>query len=274
MSTTADPARGGEPLAEAAASGAVSFTEEMKGWVALGEVEHERGRDLGQERGTFFMFHLTITAPDIEHFLSDSMHEATAQGWVRCEELGGRLPVEHGVFNLFVEGPDPGERRMLYRLYFRDGVGHPLTLSGFKRIHNGSALAMWPETTTLYTRLLTGHVGPEDEAAAEVVAAGILRILKRDFARQLTTFRGRGESRSDGIRALVSFNRLFAGVLIKVYPDEVALGSVLTLASAAGAVAGAGRACVSARRRRVSFVRRRRLGAFTVSNLECAPGGS
>jgi len=39
--------------------------------------------------------------------------------------------VERGVFNLFVD-EGPADRHMLYRLWFADSVGHPLTLAGFK----------------------------------------------------------------------------------------------------------------------------------------------
>ena len=104
----------------------VRFTEEMKGRVSFGESDYDRG----YAGDTRLMFHLTIGTPDIDSFVADPTHEAEAVGWVGCEDLGGRRPVERGWFNLFVDTGQPGDKRMLYRLHFADGVGHPLTLTG------------------------------------------------------------------------------------------------------------------------------------------------
>jgi hypothetical protein len=192
-----------KPATEAAG---VRFTEEMKGRLSFGEIDYERGRD----GSTYLMFHLTIGTEDIEAFAADPRHEAEATGWVGCEDLGGRRPVERGRFNLFVDTGEPGDKRMLYRLHFADAVGHPLTLTGHKVIKHDKGFDLWPDTTTLYTRLLRGHVDPDADDAAEIVASGILRVQKLDFARQLTTFRGPAG-------ALVKFNLLFADNLREVY---------------------------------------------------------
>src|SRR5205823_14850915 len=89
--------------------------------------------------------------------------------------LGGVRPVERGTFNLFVEQGD-GSDRMLYRLLFEDGAGRPLTLSGFKVVRDDPGFDLWSDTTTLYTRILAGHVEAAGGPAAGVVAAGVLRI--------------------------------------------------------------------------------------------------
>ena len=195
---------------------AIRFTEEMKGFVAFGERDFQRGWQRGRESDTPLMFHLTIEAADIDRFVADARHEAKAEGWVRCEALGGRLPVQDGIFNLFVDHTTD-EKRMLYRLHFCDGVGHPLTLSGYKVIRNDRGLDLWKDTTTLFVRLFKGHVDAAGEGAAELVAAGILRILIRDFARQLTTFRARGPSRGARTGALARFLTLFLGELWAIY---------------------------------------------------------
>ena len=171
----------------------VRFTEEMKGHVSFGERDHERGAREGRENGTRLMFHLTIEVGDLDRFAADDRREASAEGWVGCEALGGRLPVERGAFNLFVED-EPGRKRMLYRLFFRDGVGHPLTLTGFKVVRERSGGHVWRDTSTLHVRVLRGHVGEGDEPGAEVVASGILRLKPADFARQLLTFRAAAPS--------------------------------------------------------------------------------
>lgn len=195
----------------------VEFTEEMKGHIALGQTDFEAGARKGKADGTFFMFHLTITADDIDTFIDDPDREARAEGYVSCQALGGKLPVERGIFNLFVDTADPDTKRMLYRLFFTDGAGRPLTMSGFKLVKNDPGFDLWPDTSTLYTRVLGGHVDPAGDAQAEVVASGILTIYLRDFARQLTTFRSHGGTPMERARALERFGRLFLGDLWDIY---------------------------------------------------------
>ncbi|QIN83493.1 hypothetical protein GBA63_13260 [Rubrobacter tropicus] len=195
----------------------VSFTEEMKGYVSFGEDDYGLGARWGRESGTRLMFRLTIQIEDLDRFEADVRREARAEGWVGCEALGGRrLPVERGVFNLFVDDREPGRKRMLYRLFFRDGVGHPLTLAGFKVVRKDRGFHVWHDTTTLYTRVVRGHVG-EDEPGAETVVSGVLRILPQDFLRQLATFRASGSTLAGRIRAIGRFDAMFLGALWQVY---------------------------------------------------------
>jgi predicted patatin/cPLA2 family phospholipase len=197
------------------------FTEEMKGYVTLGETDYDAGFREGRKSGTFLMFHLTIEVDGVGNFVADPEREATARGYVRCEALGGKLPVEKGVFNLFVYEEDPSRRRMLYRLFFRDGDGRPLTLSGFKVIEDDPGSDLWTDTTTLFTRILEGHVGPEEEAQTPVAAAGIINIHLLDFFRQLTTFRTEGPTPAERASALTRFGTLFLGDLWDVYARRV-----------------------------------------------------
>lgn len=211
----------------------VRFTEEMKGHVSFGENDYGLGAREGRETGTRLMFHLTIRIEDLDRFEADAGREARAEGWVGCEALGGpRLPVERGVFNLFVDdtvddtgaGARTGRKRMLYRLFFRDGIGHPLTLVGFKVVREDRPFRVWRDTTTLYTRVVRGHVGAGDEPGVETVASGVLRILPQDFLRQLSTFRASGSSLAGRIRALGRFDALFLGALWQVYGGPLVRG--------------------------------------------------
>jgi hypothetical protein len=199
----------------------VRFTEEMKGHVSFGETDYGRGAREGRESETRLMFHLTIEVEDLDLFEVDREHEAKAAGWVVCEALGGRLPVERGVFNLLVAEEDPGIKHMLYRLFFRDRVGHPVTLAGFKTLTNRRGVHIWGDTSTLYTRLLRGHVEARDEPAAEIVASGILKLRPPGFLRQLTTFSAAGSSRAARITALGRFDALFLGQLWQIYGRRI-----------------------------------------------------
>jgi cholesterol oxidase len=105
-------------------------------------------------------------------------------------------------------------------------VGHPLTLTGFKDIkHPAGAMSqfkdVWGETTTLYTRILAGHVEAADDGAAELIGAGIIHILPLDFARQLTTFRVKGPGTSGRLQAFGAFGALFMGQLWEVFQPRL-----------------------------------------------------
>jgi hypothetical protein len=185
----------------------VRFTEEMLGHVTFGEEDFLRGAVAERDGAGALKFHLTIVVDDIQRFSRDPRRSAGAHGYLVCDALGGKLAVEHGDFNLFVD-TEPGVKQMLYRLFFRDGAGHPLTLSGHKLIEDNAGFDVWKDTTTLFTRVLRGHV--QDDEGAEVVASGVLRIRARDFARQLTTFRG-------SVRGLLGFMTIFLGQLAEAY---------------------------------------------------------
>jgi cholesterol oxidase len=106
---------------------------------------------------------------------------------------------------------------MLYRLWFRDGVGNPLTMTGYKLVENDAGFDLWKDTTTLFTRVLQGHVDADREATAELVASGILRIRVQDFAKQMTTFRAGGDGVGAKLGGLIKFGVIFVGQLAEVY---------------------------------------------------------
>src|SRR5580692_4033729 len=143
---------------------ALSFTEEMSGVCATGSGPAARAHP----RQEPLAVRLTITADDVDGFLADPAHCARAEGWVDAASLGGRCQVQRGWFSLF--GPDgAADRRLLrYRLQFADAAGQPRTLLGWKNVWPGGPARIWPETSTLYVRLLAGHIGEAegDEAAA------------------------------------------------------------------------------------------------------------
>ncbi len=215
----------------------LEFTEEMKGWISFGEADYERAAAQGERDDNALMFHLTISVDDVERFVDDAAHQASAHGYVLCERLGGKLAVERGVFNLFVTEGDPRDTRMLYRLFLRDGEGQPLTLAGHKRVKDDPGLDVWRDTSTLYTRVLRGWTDGDD---AELVASGIIRILPTDFARQLTSFRFGGPGL--GLPAAVSFGRLFLGRLWDVYGHHVRAAATGGPHGRGGAPPGSGEA--------------------------------
>lgn len=197
-------------------SATVRFTEEMLGHVTFGETDYARGAQPDREGSTNFKFHLTIEVADIDAFGKDPLRPAAARGYVHCDALGGQLPVVAGFFNLFVD-QEPGVKHMLYRLHFYDGVGHPLTMIGHKVVENDAGFDLWKDTTTLFTRVLRGHVAEGEDESADIVGSGIIIIRIRDFAKQLTTFRSSGPGVGAQLGALVKFGVIFVQQLAQVY---------------------------------------------------------
>ena len=194
----------------------VRFTEEMLGHVTFGEIDFARGAQPDRDGSSAFKFHLTIEVEDIESFGNDPLRPATATGYVVGDAFGGKLAVEQGWFNLFVD-VEPGVKHMLYRLWFRDGVGNPLTMTGFKLVKDDAGFDVWKDTTTLFTRVLQGHVEEGVDDAATVIASGIIIIRARDFAKQLTTFRAGGPSIGAQLSGLVKFGVIFVQQLAEAY---------------------------------------------------------
>ena len=145
----------------------VRFTEEMLGHVTFGESDFARGAQPDRDGSG------GVQVPPHDRGRRTSRASATTRcaprppiGYVKCDALGGKLPVEQGWFNLFVD-VEPGVKHMLYRLWFRDGVGHPLTMTGFKVVANDAGFDVWKDTTTLFTRVLRGHVPEGDDDTAD-----------------------------------------------------------------------------------------------------------
>jgi len=189
----------------------VHFTEEMAGFVCRGAPDYAAGWHNGREVGARLKFHLTIGTHDLDAFLADPQHLCDAMGWIAAPMFGGeRLPVVRGRFNLFAPGLSPGRTVMRYRLWFNSADGQPLTLVGFKDVGNDPGLDAWRDTTCLFTRILGGHVEPEEDEGVPERARGLIVIEPAMFARQLTTFRGHPV-------AVLRFSWMFARSLAKIY---------------------------------------------------------
>jgi predicted acylesterase/phospholipase RssA len=189
------------PRAPSGEPSGVRFDEVMRGRVGDSEM----------------VMRLSIAAESIDRFVADPAHEATVAGVVEWPGGGGTLAIEGGAFNLFVDEGDPTVKRMLYRLLVRGADGRALTISGHKRIDRSSGRGLWHETTTLFTRVLDGHVDADGEGDAAEVANGVVHVLPRDFARQLASFRASGPTPGARAAALRRFGVLFMGGLWDVY---------------------------------------------------------
>ncbi|WP_442498866.1 alpha/beta fold hydrolase [Methylobacter sp. sgz302048] len=200
---------------------AFQFTEEMKGYLAVGQTSFDDGYTQGQADDSYFMFHLTIKTDDVDQFLASPEHRAQAIGYVEGDLVGGRRPVLLGVFNLFVDTSDRNRKEMRYRLFFENAEGKPFTLSGFKSIQNDVGPDVWGDTTTLFTNLYQGHLQADQEAGATPYASGILHIQLADFMHQLTTMRADAPTFPARLGAVECFGRFFFGALWETYAPSL-----------------------------------------------------
>ena len=180
----------GQPRGQAGVSrGAVRFTERMRGFHTPGAPAYDAGYLAGRRDWRHLSFELTIGTDDLDAVLADRRHRMAASGSVRCTSLSAAdLVVAAGEFELFSPGTSRARRRMRYRLPLTTPVG-PMTLLGYKDVGDDRGVDVWPDTTTLYTRLVCGEAG-FDAPIADEYSRGILRLGPAMFARQLTTFRG------------------------------------------------------------------------------------
>ncbi|MFC6084357.1 GMC oxidoreductase [Sphaerisporangium aureirubrum] len=192
----------------------LSFTEEMRGFLSLGVADPRSGDVSSRTDGDRFSFELTIRIDDVSRFLAEPTHLARAEGWVDAPFCGGRRMVERGWFNLFAPGLSSDRREMRYRLWFTDAEGEPRTLSGWKDVHHGPATRLWLDTSTLFSRLLEGHVPEGEDEGATVLGAGTLHIRPMDLAATLKSFDTEGPR---GLTAVARFGRFFVGELWDVY---------------------------------------------------------
>ena len=192
----------------------LQFTEEMKGYVSLGQLDHEEGYRRGEQA---ILLHLTIRTENLDDFIADPQQQAQLQGYIDSLLIGGRCPILKGQFKLFAPSGDLNRKTMRYRLFFENSSGEQLTLAGIKQVQDNPGPDLWEDTTTLFTNLYQGHIAEDDDARQTPLASGILRIGLSDFLRQLTTFRADAPSLAARLEAIERFGRCFVGELWDVH---------------------------------------------------------
>jgi len=195
------------------------FKESLKGHVTEGVADYEQGAEASGR--VELSYHLEISTEDLDAFIRLPDHVATAEGTVDCDAFGGSRPLEGGTFNLLVSGADPTRKQMLYRLFFRDAGGNPLTLSGVKNVVDDKGFDVLKDTTTLFTRIYRGHVTAEQEAGAGVWGSGIITLGEIALLKLLSSFRAEAPGVRDRFHAVERFGAFFLGSLWDVYAKRV-----------------------------------------------------
>ncbi len=206
----------------------IEFTETMRGFVATGSgvsADFHTAAKVGEAESSKLDFTATISTDDLDEMLRNPQHQAHLHGTVDAPALSPHpIRVTHGAFELLTRDPDdPRARRMTYRMPMTTEGGRHFFLYGYKHIRDDKGLDLWSDTTTLF---VTIHEGLD--ATGSLVARGVLRILKRDFATQMRTFKVTGAgSLVRRLKAATDFGRFFAGALYDTYGGVLARRSVL-----------------------------------------------
>ena len=192
----------------------LAFSETMRGPFALGESDCARGAATGRRAHTTLTFRVDVNIEDMAAFARDPSHAARLGGSVEFEALG-TMEAMSGVVRLFApaDAQAGSHARVMYyglRLAHQDGERF---LAGVKHVEGRSLFAMWPETTTLYTRL---HDGSDE--SAPVIGAGVLHLSPLSLLRTLPSMRPTPVvGRARGAATLARFGRFFAGQLWSSY---------------------------------------------------------
>ncbi len=194
----------------------VQFTEAMRGHFSTdADLDFEQAAAWGREHDSGLEFTVTVNSDDLYGMLGEPDHQASLYGSVSIPELSPEpLSVTNGVFQLLTVDPDEERtRRMTYRMPLRLADGRTYYLYGFKRIHDDPGFDLWADTTTLFVTVYEG-----DSEAGAVAGRAVLRIKKKDFAKQLSTFK---ITNAGGVirrlKAMTAFGKFFAGALWDTY---------------------------------------------------------
>jgi predicted acylesterase/phospholipase RssA len=219
------PAPAPPPTGPAPQLTSLQFTEVMKGSLSLGAVaathaEFEAAAAAGKSTNGALTIELTVVIANVDEFVTAPTHPARADGFVESAIVGGRSTRAGGTINLLVDAGDPTRKQMKYRITLTGADGRDYTLVGFKDISGQTFASAWPETTTLYTTLLEGHVA--EGTSGRTVASGVITIRPEDFLfRQLFSFRVQGPTLAARAQALNRFGAMFLGKLWDVYGHQV-----------------------------------------------------
>lgn len=139
----------------------LEFKESMSGWIGIGEPEYLAGRIAGQQENTPIRFDARIIINNLEQFIHLPEHRARLEGTLTFAPLGGSLPMEDGIFNLFSLEPATGIRLMVYSFRFTAGSGKQYYLYGEKHIKDDPGFDLLEDMTTLFTTI---YAGPDAQA--------------------------------------------------------------------------------------------------------------
>ncbi len=206
---------------------ALSFEETMRGYVARGQWDFRSGYENGKNERSEIVLALRVTIADLERFLASEEHRAAVAGHVSSSLYGHDLGIESGSLDILrTSAGDLNRKRFVYRLHLRDEGGSEITLAGYKDVHDDFGFDLWRDTTTLNLNVLSGHVAEGDDAKADIVAAGQVRLSSSAFLKELVSLKARTADGGADTRAVLRFVRFFLRNLREVYGPSFARSPV------------------------------------------------
>jgi predicted acylesterase/phospholipase RssA len=198
-----------------AESPGISFSEVMKGGVALGETDPAAGARRAGEQGWELAMHATVTVRDLDRFVADPEHKGSLRATVDYGPWGSGIPSGEGLFQLFAAGDDGRTKLMVYEFPLEHG-GERYYFAGRKEVRDDPGFDLWKDTTTLFVRL---HRGADRDGP--VVGAGVLSLGAADFAKVLANVQViDGSDPATKVKTLAKFGRFFAGELWDSYQSR------------------------------------------------------
>lgn len=134
----------------------LEFEETMSGWIGAGSTDFVEGSMAGQSASTPARLDAKIVIPDLDHFINVSDHHARLEGTFTYAPLGGKRPIEAGVFDLFSIEPVTGMRQMVYAFRVTGSDGRPYYFHGHKRIKDDPGFDLIEDMTTLFSVIHEG----------------------------------------------------------------------------------------------------------------------
>ena len=163
---------------------------------------------------------MTIKVDNMERFVLIPDHLAAVEGTVSSAIGGDKRPIEGGMFNLLVDTGDPSHKKMLYRLHFSDANGNPLTLSGFKDVHDDAGGDVWADTTTLFTHIYDGHETADQGSGRPAARDRHHPFVVPRVPEGVNDIGTQGATLGDRASALARFGALFLGELVGRVREE------------------------------------------------------
>jgi predicted acylesterase/phospholipase RssA len=199
------------------ASTGLRFSEKLEGFIGFGATEFAAGFEQGQSDKTALTLHLDICIEDLDQFLTLPEHGATLQGFVECERLGGKRPIDRGTWHPLVDSGDITQKQIQYEMSFQDGNGGVVELTAVKSLTDRSQAGSWHEISTAGTTL-SQSIGGANRAiiAAGMVKSGVLQDLE-----QVASIRVDAPTVALRAHALSRFGAFYFGRLWDVYARHV-----------------------------------------------------
>jgi uncharacterized protein (DUF362 family) len=147
----------------------LTLDESLTGWIGIGETDPVEGRVQGEKQNTRLTMRSRLTVDSLRLFLDQSAHAARLEGTLDFSTVGQAMPMDDGVFNVFVVDPRTGARQMVYEARFAGPDGKHYFLRGVKHLTDDPGLDVVEDMTTLFTTIYEG-----DDDQGTVFGAGQL----------------------------------------------------------------------------------------------------